>query len=106
MTTLLIAEHDHAALKDVTGKALTAAAQLGAPVDVLVAGEKAGGAAEEAAPGELRDDVRELRVGVGLGIGGRGEYGSPAHAAPPSLPRAASSESRAPSASLYPEGRK
>ncbi|GAB1718231.1 MAG: electron transfer flavoprotein, alpha subunit [Nitrobacter sp.] len=49
MTTLLIAEHDHAALKDVTGKALTAAAQLGAPVDVLVAGEKAGGAAEEAA---------------------------------------------------------
>jgi electron transfer flavoprotein alpha subunit len=49
MTTLLIAEHDHAALKDVTSKALTAAIQLGAPVDVLVAGEKARGAAEQAA---------------------------------------------------------
>ncbi|ABE64209.1 electron transfer flavoprotein, alpha subunit [Nitrobacter hamburgensis X14] len=49
MTTLLIAEHDHASLKDVTNKALTAAAQLGAPVDVLVAGENAGGAAEAAA---------------------------------------------------------
>ena len=49
MTTLLLAEHDHASLKDVTTKALTAAAQLGAPVDVLVAGENARGAAEAAA---------------------------------------------------------
>ncbi|WP_439924184.1 electron transfer flavoprotein subunit alpha/FixB family protein [Nitrobacter sp. JJSN] len=49
MTTLLIAEHDHASLKDTTNKALTAAAQLGAPVDVLVAGENARGAAEAAA---------------------------------------------------------
>jgi electron transfer flavoprotein alpha subunit len=49
MTTLLIAEHDQASLKDVTNKALTAAAQLGAPVDVLVAGENARGAAEAAA---------------------------------------------------------
>ena len=46
MATLLIAEHDHASLKDATDKALTAAAQLGAPVDVLVAGENARGAAE------------------------------------------------------------
>ena len=38
MTTLLIAEHDHETLKDVTNKALTAAAQLGADVHVLVAG--------------------------------------------------------------------
>ena len=49
MATLLIAEHDHTSLKDATNKALTAAAQLGAPVDVLVAGENARGAAEAAA---------------------------------------------------------
>ena len=38
MTTLLIAEHDHETLKDVTNKALTAAAQVGGDVHVLVAG--------------------------------------------------------------------
>jgi electron transfer flavoprotein alpha subunit len=38
MTTLLIAEHDHASLKDSTNKALTVAAALGADVHVLVAG--------------------------------------------------------------------
>ena len=38
MTTLLIAEHEHAVLKDSTNKALTAAAALGAEVHVLVAG--------------------------------------------------------------------
>src|SRR6059058_895567 len=38
MTTLLLAEHDHATLKDATNKALTAAAQLGGEVHVLVAG--------------------------------------------------------------------
>jgi electron transfer flavoprotein alpha subunit len=38
MTTLLIAEHDHETLKDVTNKALTAARELGGDVDVLVAG--------------------------------------------------------------------
>ncbi len=38
MATLLIAEHDHAILKDSTNKALTAAAALGAEVHVLVAG--------------------------------------------------------------------
>jgi electron transfer flavoprotein alpha subunit len=38
MTTLLIAEHEHETLKDSTNKALTAAAQLGADVHVLVAG--------------------------------------------------------------------
>ena len=49
MTTLLIAEHDNASLKDVTGNALTAAIQLGSPVEVLFAGENARGAAESAA---------------------------------------------------------
>jgi electron transfer flavoprotein alpha subunit len=38
MTTLLIAEHEHANLKDSTNKALTAASQLGGEVHVLVAG--------------------------------------------------------------------
>ena len=41
MTTLLIAEHDNASLKDATAKALTAAGRLGAPVHILVAGEGA-----------------------------------------------------------------
>src|ERR1700757_54141 len=48
MTTLLIAEHDNASLKDATNKALTAAGQLGADVDVLVAGQNAKAAAEAA----------------------------------------------------------
>jgi len=49
MTTLLIAEHDNASLKDATHKALTAAAQLGGDVHVLVAGHNARAAAEAAA---------------------------------------------------------
>ena len=51
MTTLLIAEHEGANLKDSTNKALTAAAQLGAEVHVLVAGGAEGtrAAAEAAA---------------------------------------------------------
>jgi len=49
MTTLLIAEHDNATIKDATNKALTAAVALGAEVDVLVAGENAKGAADAAA---------------------------------------------------------
>src|SRR6266568_2677974 len=51
MTTLLIAEHEHATLKDATNKALTAATQLGADVHVLVAGGGEGtkAAAEAAA---------------------------------------------------------
>ena len=50
MTTLLIAEHEHETLKDSTNKALTAAAQLGSDVHVLVAGGSQGTkAAAEAA---------------------------------------------------------
>jgi electron transfer flavoprotein alpha subunit len=49
MTTLLIAEHDNAHLKDATHKALSAATALGAPVHVLVAGSNARAAAEAAA---------------------------------------------------------
>src|SRR6195952_3898384 len=49
MTTLLIAEHDNASVKDSTNKALTAAAALGAEVHVLIAGENAKAAADAAA---------------------------------------------------------
>ena len=49
MTTLLIAEHDNAHLKDATHKALSAAKALGAPVHVLVAGANARAAADAAA---------------------------------------------------------
>ena len=41
MAVLLIAEHDNATLKDATHKALTAAAQMGGEVHVLVAGNNA-----------------------------------------------------------------
>ena len=49
MSVLLIAEHDNASLKDATHKALTAAAQMGGDVHVLVAGNNAGAAAAAAA---------------------------------------------------------
>src|SRR5579859_1724242 len=49
MTTLLIAEHDNASIKDATNKALTAATALGGDVHVLIAGENAKAAAEAAA---------------------------------------------------------
>jgi electron transfer flavoprotein alpha subunit len=49
MAVLLIAEHDNATLKDATHKALTAAAQMGGDVHVLVAGNKADSAAKAAA---------------------------------------------------------
>ena len=49
MTTLVIAEHDHASLKGATLNTVTAAAQLGADVHVLVAGHNAAAAAQAAA---------------------------------------------------------
>ena len=57
MTTLLIAEHDNKSLKDATGKALTAAKALAAPVHVLVAGRDARGVAQAAA---LLDGVSKV----------------------------------------------
>jgi electron transfer flavoprotein alpha subunit len=48
MTTLLIAEHDGAVVKDATAKALTAAKALGGPVHVLVAGAGCKAAADHA----------------------------------------------------------
>jgi electron transfer flavoprotein alpha subunit len=49
MTTLLIAEHDNAQIKDATNKALSAASALGGPVHVLVAGHNCRAAADAAA---------------------------------------------------------
>jgi electron transfer flavoprotein alpha subunit len=49
MTTLLLAEVANGHLGDITARALTAAIQIGAPVDVLVVGKGAGAAAEAAA---------------------------------------------------------
>jgi electron transfer flavoprotein alpha subunit len=49
MAVLLIAEHDNVSLKDSTHKALTAAAQMGGDVHVLVAGHKAEAVAKHAA---------------------------------------------------------
>jgi electron transfer flavoprotein alpha subunit len=49
MTTLLIAEHEAGVLKDATNKALTAAAQLGGDVHVLVAGGSNAKSAADAA---------------------------------------------------------
>jgi electron transfer flavoprotein alpha subunit len=48
MSVLLIAEHDNASLKDGTHKTLTAAANLGGDIHVLIAGNNCSGAAEEA----------------------------------------------------------
>ena len=49
MTTLLIAEHDNASIKDATNKALSAAKALGSPVHILVAGSNCRAAADAAA---------------------------------------------------------
>ena len=57
MAVLLIAEHDNASIKDATHKALTAAAQMGGDVHVLVAGNNAGAAAAAAAK---LDGVRKV----------------------------------------------
>jgi electron transfer flavoprotein alpha subunit len=49
MPTLLLAEHDNAALKDATAKALTAAKALGTEVHILAAGHNCKAVAEAAA---------------------------------------------------------
>ncbi|ABD05531.1 electron transfer flavoprotein, alpha subunit [Rhodopseudomonas palustris HaA2] len=60
MATLLIAEHDHAQLKDATNKALTAAAALGAEVHVLVAGGGEGTKAAAEAAAKLQGVAKVL----------------------------------------------
>lgn len=60
MTTLLIAEHEHEALKDSTNKALTAASQLGGDVHVLVAGGGQGTKAAAEAASKLAGVAKVL----------------------------------------------
>jgi electron transfer flavoprotein alpha subunit len=60
MTTLLIAEHEHETLKDSTNKALTAAAQLGGDVHVLVAGGSQGTKAAAEAASKLAGVTKVL----------------------------------------------
>ncbi|KQW18923.1 electron transfer flavoprotein subunit beta [Afipia sp. Root123D2] len=60
MATLLIAEHDHANLKDSTNKALTAAAALGVEVHVLVAGGGEGTKAAAEAAAKLKGVTKVL----------------------------------------------
>ncbi len=48
MAALVVAEHSNAALNEATHKAVSAAAALGGPVHVLVAGQNAGAAAAAA----------------------------------------------------------
>ncbi len=64
MTTLLIAEHEHEKLKDVTNKALTAASQLGGDVHVLVAGGGQGTKAAAEAAAKLTG-VKKVLVAEG-----------------------------------------
>src|SRR4249919_1578185 len=49
MTTLVVAEHDNAALKPSTLNTVTAAAKIGGPVHVLIAGHQCAAAAQAAA---------------------------------------------------------
>jgi electron transfer flavoprotein alpha subunit len=49
MASLVIAEHDNESLKDATHKTVSAAAQISAPVHILVAGENCGAVADAAA---------------------------------------------------------
>ncbi len=57
MTVLLVAEHDNATLSDQTAKALTAAAEIGGGVHILVAGKGAKPAAEAASKLKGADKV-------------------------------------------------
>jgi electron transfer flavoprotein alpha subunit len=59
MAVLLLAEHDNAMLSPATAKALTAAREFGADVDILVAGEDCKAVADEAAKLE---SVRKVLV--------------------------------------------
>ncbi len=67
MTTLVVAEHDNARLNEATGRALTAALALGAPVDVLVAGQGVTAVAAEAA---ALGGVREVLVADDAALAG------------------------------------
>ncbi len=77
MRTLLVADHDGERLGDATARALTAAVQLGAPVDVLVAGKGGrgdcgrGGVARRRRP-RPRRRCRGAGASAGRAAGGAG----------------------------------
>ena len=58
MTALVVAEHEHAALKPSTLNTIAAAAKIGGPVHVLVVGHDCAGAAQAAAKIQGVDKVR------------------------------------------------
>ena len=68
MAILLFADHDNTALSDQTARALTAARQIGAEIDILVAGQNARAVADAAAslPG-----VRKVLLAEGEGLAQR-----------------------------------
>ena len=69
MTALVIAEHDNGSLKGATLNAVTAAAQCGAEVDILVAGHNAGAAAAAAAAvGGVRKVLQAEDAGLAHGL--------------------------------------
>jgi len=73
MTALVIAEHDHGTLKGATLNTVTAAAQCGGDVHVLIAGHNAQGAAQAAAAIEgvakvLHADAAQLAEQLGENI--------------------------------------
>jgi len=76
MTALVIAEHDHGALKSATLHTIAAAQKLGGDIHVLVAGYNAGGAAQAAASiagvaKVLHADAAHLPDAVGREVGER-----------------------------------
>lgn len=66
MSILLLAEHDNHILSDQTAKALSAVLQIGGDIDVLVAGHKAGGVADQAA---RLGGVRKILLAESDGLG-------------------------------------
>jgi electron transfer flavoprotein alpha subunit len=66
MAVLVIADHDNKHVRDTTAKTVTAAAKIGGEVDILVLGEDAQAAAEDAAK---ISGVRKVLLAEGPGLG-------------------------------------
>lgn len=65
MPVLLIADHDGERLDGATGRALTAALQVGGKVDLLVAGDEGGATREVAAAAARLGGIRRVLLAVG-----------------------------------------
>ena len=66
MAVLVIADHDNAHVRDTTHKTVTAAGKLGGDIDVLVVGEGAQAAADQAAK---IDGVRKVLLAESAELG-------------------------------------